>query len=729
MLLPVCLVITLVLGLTTYVYLRDLQRNYLEAIEWRSESLAQAIFNNIQVIKKYKPGYLNDIPGLLRKLSERCEQLYELNQGKQITHFAVIEESGEIAAHNDPDMVGTPVNERLLPAIRQQKTVTIPVQDVYHTLIPIVEIEDDQDIYLGTIDIGIPKALIDHKIRDLLRKAGILFGGFLLAAVLIISGWLHLIVLKPLKRLLDVAAAIANGDFSQKIPAGQQDEIGDLARAFRYMKERINLMLEETGKLLNDVRDGHLDARGHGEAFRGDWKSLVNRINDVLDAFVIPFKMTAAHLDRMAKGELPDPIHAEYQGDFDEIKHNLNALIESSHAVTRVAEAIADGQLDVEARQRSEHDRLMQALNHMIEAFLKPLNTTSRYLDRIAKGDLPAPITEEYKGDFNLIKENLNLLIRASQEITHVAHEMEQGNLLVTVRQRSEHDILMHSLNRMIRHVTEAMGSVKNTAEDIASGSRHLRESSESMSQGAAQQASATEEVSSSMEEMVANITQNTDNARRTEQLAAEASQYAREGAGVVAETVVAMEQIAEKILVIQDIAMQTRLLSLNATIESARAHEHGRAFSVVASEVRKLSDVTKKAAEEISQLATSTLHISHKAGEMLNTLAPSIEQTAELVQDIAAASSEQRSGAEHINTAMQQLDLVTQQNASTSEEVAVAAEELNKHAEILRKTVAFFRFERNNVTEELVRPAESDEIPWNAEYQEISSENEPEQR
>jgi methyl-accepting chemotaxis protein len=183
---------------------------------------------------------------------------------------------------------------------------------------------------------------------------------------------------------------------------------------------------------------------------------------------------------------------------------------------------------------------------------------------------------------------------------------------------------------------------VKTASDTVATGSDEIRQTSERMSQGATQQASATEEASTSMEQMAANIRQNANNARQTEQIALQSTQYAEESGKVVAEAVVAMQQIAKKIIIIQEIADQTRMLSLNATIEAVRAQDHGKAFSVVASEVRKLSDITKSAAEEINELAGSSLDISEKAGEMLSTLVPNIQRTAELVQEISAASGEQ---------------------------------------------------------------------------------------
>jgi methyl-accepting chemotaxis protein len=237
----------------------------------------------------------------------------------------------------------------------------------------------------------------------------------------------------------------------------------------------------------------------------------------------------------------------------------------------------------------------------------------------------------------------------------------------------------------------EVVADVKGASDNVAAGSQAMSSCSEEMSQGASEQAAAAEEVSSSMEEMAANIRQNADNALQTEKIALQSAQYAKESSKVVAETVLAMQQIAKKISVIQEISVQTRMLSLNATIEAARAQEHGKGFSVVASEVRGLAERTQTAAIEINELATYSVDISGKAGAMLEELVPNIQKTAELVQEISAASNEQSSGAEQINRAIQQLDQVIQQNASVSEEMAATAEELTGQSEYLQSTIAFF--------------------------------------
>jgi methyl-accepting chemotaxis protein len=258
--------------------------------------------------------------------------------------------------------------------------------------------------------------------------------------------------------------------------------------------------------------------------------------------------------------------------------------------------------------------------------------------------------------------------------------------------QKDEIGQLATALNNMVEKVKEVVANVQSAADNVASGSQELSASSEEMSQGSTEQAAAAEEASSSMEQMAANIRQNADNAMQTEKIASKSAEDAKKGGESVAKTLEAMKEIASKISIIEEIARQTNLLALNAAIEAARAGEHGKGFAVVAAEVRKLAERSQHAAAEISDLSGSSVEVAEQAGKMLSEMVPDIQRTAELVQEISAASKEQDTGAEQVNQAIMQLDQVIQQNASASEEMASTSEELSSQAEQLQDTIAFFK-------------------------------------
>ncbi|QAR32464.1 HAMP domain-containing protein [Geovibrio thiophilus] len=274
------------------------------------------------------------------------------------------------------------------------------------------------------------------------------------------------------------------------------------------------------------------------------------------------------------------------------------------------------------------------------------------------------------------------------------ARQVAAGNLdaHIDLSSRDEIGQLAAALRDMISKLREIVSDVKNSSENVSSGSEQLSSSAQEMSQGATEQAAAAEEASSSMEEMTSNINQNADNALQTEKIARKAADDAKQGGSAVALTVKAMKDIAGKISIIEEIARQTNLLALNAAIEAARAGEHGKGFAVVASEVRKLAERSQEAAGEISELSISSVEVAERAGSLLEQILPDIQKTAELVQEITASSTEQRTGAEQINSAIQQLDQVIQRNAGASEEMASTAEELASQAEALQQAVAFFK-------------------------------------
>ena len=281
--------------------------------------------------------------------------------------------------------------------------------------------------------------------------------------------------------------------------------------------------------------------------------------------------------------------------------------------------------------------------------------------------------------------------------VANIARRVSEGDLTVTVEtKQNDKTSLLYAMKTMVEKLSQIIAEVRGAADNLSSAAEEVNATAQSMSQATSEQAAGVEETSASIEQMTASINQITENAKVTDGMASKAAKEATQGGEAVTGTVTAMKQIAGKIGIIDDIAYQTNLLALNAAIEAARAGEHGKGFAVVAAEVRKLAERSQIAAQEIGELATGSVAMAEKAGKLLDEIVPSINKTSDLVQEITAASEEQSSGVGQINTAMSQLNQVTQKNASSSEELAATAEEMGSQAEQLQQLMAYFKVDEH---------------------------------
>jgi methyl-accepting chemotaxis protein len=296
------------------------------------------------------------------------------------------------------------------------------------------------------------------------------------------------------------------------------------------------------------------------------------------------------------------------------------------------------------------------------------INQMSEALRRLAKGDLDAPLPD----------------VKAQDEFGRMSRQFVE----------------------FIHEFTRVLSSVRSAAGALVAASSQVSSASQALSQGTTEQATSVQEITANLEQMNAIINQNAANSTETRQIAIKGAREADESGQAVQETVKAMHKIADRVGIIEEIARKTDLLALNAAIEAARAGEQGRGFSVVASEVRKLSERSQSAAKEIAELATSSVRIAERSGTLLAELLPSIRKTNDLVEEVAAGSSEQATGVQQINRAMSQVDQVTERNATAAEQLASTAEEMTAQAQALRDLVSSFHGSGNGG---VVRPASGD--------------------
>lgn len=298
----------------------------------------------------------------------------------------------------------------------------------------------------------------------------------------------------------------------------------------------------------------------------------------------------------------------------------------------------------------------------------------------------------DFLGIWLVLRSGLKPLLRLEEGVNSLA----TGKLFTHLQTDGSPEIskLIKAFNETAIKLNQVISHVKFAAEHVTTGSQLITSNTEELFQGSSQQAISAEEVSSAMTHVTEGIQQNVSNALKMEEIALKSAQEALESGETVQQAVVAMKKISQKIVVVEEISRQTRILSLNAAIEASRAKEHGKGFSVVAAEVRNLAERSQLAAKEISDLTHSSVLIAEQAAQMLNQLVPNIQKTAQLIQEINLASQTQRNNTTQINYAMQQLNDIIQQNAAISEQLSATAQEFSGQAEQLKHSVAFFQIE-----------------------------------
>ncbi|WP_459475640.1 HAMP domain-containing methyl-accepting chemotaxis protein [Pseudomonas sp. No.117] len=470
-----------------------------------------------------------------------------------------------------------------------------------------------------------------------------------------------------------LAGRVAAGDLPDDIKLRADDKTSLMA-AMQNMVTTLRGLISEMSSMSAAHDRGETAVRIPAERFQGTFRDMAEGVNGMVAGHLSDSSKAMACVKSFGEGDLSVALErfpgqkAVINDNLEQVRGNIQRLVEDANQLSQAAMA---GRLDTRAdasAHQGDFRRIVAGINGTLDAIVAPVSEAMDVMAGLAQGDLSRTV----RGDY-------------------------QGQLLD----------LKQSVNGTVGKLNQIIGDVRLSADALASASEEISATAQSMSQASTEQAASVEETSASVEQMSASIAQNTENAKVTDGMAGKAAREANEGGEAVGETLVAMKTIAEKIGIVDDIAYQTNLLALNAAIEAARAGEHGKGFAVVAAEVRKLAERSQVAAQEIGTVAKSSVALAERAGSLLDEMVPSISKTSDLVQEIAAASEEQSSGVTQINSAMLQLNQITQQNASASEELAATAEEMSGQAEQLQRLMGFFNTGDGRVVQDLERAIE----------------------
>ena len=647
-LLSVGLIIAVVLGISTIVHIRDLRRDYLEAIEWRSEGLAHNILKVFA--DESKIGLkIDQMSGLL---SLRSADIFHSYKEKNVTHVAVIDDAGVIVAHNNAELLDTQIESDVLrDYLSRHELMTVPDGTNYHTLIPIFM----KDAYIGTIDIGFPRTVVEGKVQKLIGESVILFVAFLVFAFLLFSFFIHFMIAKPTKQLVEVGQQLAIGNLVQASQHKQGDEIATLGTAFNKISAYLQNIVEIVSHITTGILDGEVHIRSQHDSLGKAVQEMLGYLNHV-----------ASIAGRIARGDLTETVHVRSRAD----------------AFGQAIQDMTTGLRDLIVQIRSSAQQIASTGTTIGSLATRDINIVEHVQN---SSEYMTTTMQEMGGSIEEVAHNMDALSSSVEETSAFVSQMTSS--ITHIANNS------NELTDQTHQTIESIADASRALEEVAKSSDKSKQLSQETIQDALNGQKAVEHVMNSMETIQHTITAAVDAITGFEQRS---------------------RDIGTILEVIREITDQTSLLALNASIIAAQAGVHGRGFAVVADEIKSLASGVGASTKDIATIVQTlqqdtsnmvrTIHAGAadvkqgmertlQAQKTLQKITTSTQQSSSVVTEIADTVSTLMMNSRHVSTAMEQVNTMTdditsattEQQASTKQ-FKLAIEHINDMASQIQR-------------------------------------------